>query len=272
VERTRVVVGVDGGAGARHAVAWAAKECVPGADALLLLHATQGRPVAGLDEVPAPVPPGADAEGERLLAEARALALGARPGVEVHQLLIRDGVAAALVDASERARLVVIGNNGAADVSGSLLGTVGHRVAVHAGCPVVVVPAGVLPASVSESRQVVVGLVSGRTGRAALDFAFEYAHRHGWSLTAVCAGEPRCSDALVAAIDEARRLWPDVELTVVDRDTDPVTTLNAMAEVARLLVVGCHHSTDPWSARLGPVPSALLDACPSPMALVGQHG
>ncbi len=267
-----MVVGVDGEVGALHAVSWAAHECVAGVDTLWLLHATQARPGPGADSLPAPVPSGADAEGERLLAAAEASARAARPGLDVHRLLIRDGVAQALVDASERARLVVIGNNGAADVAGSLLGTVGHRVSVHAGCPVVVVPATEAPETVRTSRQVVVGLVSGRTGHVALEFALDYATRHGCAVTAVCAGGNGCSEALARAAETARQRWPSVALSVVDRADDPVAALAAMAADAQLLVVGCHHSADPWSVRIGPVPSALLDLCLSPMALVGQPG
>ena len=48
--------------------------------------------------------------------------------------------AAALLDAARGAALVVVGSRGLGGFSSLLLGSVGHHVAHHAPCPVVVIP------------------------------------------------------------------------------------------------------------------------------------
>jgi nucleotide-binding universal stress UspA family protein len=257
-----LVVGVDGGSGALRAVRWAARECAADDATLVLLHA--------LGHADGTQPP----DTEQVLAEAAVAARAAAVGIEVRRRPVRGMPVDALVAASRDARLVVLGNNGIADVAGSMLGTVGHLVATHARCPVVIVP----PAASARRTDaaVVVGLAPGRAGQAALRFALSHAARRGRPVVGVLAagaldaGWRRREDCpLPAGIAPVLAEWPHVPFRLLQVDADPVSALGTSSREAALLVLGCHHSDDPWSTRLGPVPSALLDRCAAPIALVG---
>jgi nucleotide-binding universal stress UspA family protein len=255
VSEQRLVVGVDGGAAALHAVRWAAHECTSRDVALVLLHALGHG--AGVEPV----------DADQVFVNAETQARAAVAGLEVRRRLERGTPAEALVAASATAQLVVLGRNGAGDVARSMLGTVGHRVATHAHCPVVVVPPDAAPGWTH--GPVVVGLVPGRTGRAALRFALTYAARHDRPVVGVWAGERAGGGLLPSSIEAVLDEWPQVEFSLSRVEADPVTALDVSGADAGLLVLGCHHSDEPWSARPGAVPSALASRCAVPIALVG---
>lgn len=62
------------------------------------------------------------------------------PDVELSVDVVDDRPARALLDRSERARLVVVGSRGRGAVRRALLGSVSHAVLYNAACPVAVVP------------------------------------------------------------------------------------------------------------------------------------
>ena len=64
---------------------------------------------------------------------------GKYPQVPVEVVLTHDGAAAALVQASERARLIVVGSRGHGPLAGALLGSAGLQLLHHADCPVHIV-------------------------------------------------------------------------------------------------------------------------------------
>lgn len=63
-----------------------------------------------------------------------------RPDVPVHIDIVDDRPAHALLDHSEHARLLVVGNRGRGAVRRALFGSVSHAVLHHAACPAAVVP------------------------------------------------------------------------------------------------------------------------------------
>ena len=65
--------------------------------------------------------------------------LGAEPGCEVTVHPVHAAAAPALIAASKRADLVVIGSRGLGGFRGLLLGSVSEQVVRHAECPVVVI-------------------------------------------------------------------------------------------------------------------------------------
>lgn len=136
-----IVVGNDGSASAARALVWAVEEArlrgcpVHVVRAWSITHAPR----------PADVPPGIvppidayeQAVREELAADVRG-AVGAHEGVplELHPVYARADEA--LVAASGRAELLVVGSRGRGGVTGLLLGSTSEHVVRHADCAVVV--------------------------------------------------------------------------------------------------------------------------------------
>jgi nucleotide-binding universal stress UspA family protein len=231
----RIIVGVDGSVGARAALDWAVDECRLRACTLLVVHARGRHPDAG-----GSVLPGYDAVAEHLLAEHVAAASARRPSVPVTTLLTGEPPADTLIELSHEAELVVVGTRGNNGFTSTMLGSVSNRAAVHAHCPVAVVPQRSVRPSDQVQRPVVVGVSDGQASRLALEFA-----RH----EAEVRGAP---------------------LEIVHADDEPAESLLRAAEQAQLLVVGVHHSDERWSTRLGPVPASVLHRSPCPVVVVGE--
>ncbi|HEX5203846.1 MAG TPA: universal stress protein [Actinoplanes sp.] len=87
------------------------------------------------------VTPEADAQ-ERVRLEAQLAPWREKyPDVPVTVVLTHHGIAAELVDASHRARLVVVGSRGHGVIAGTALGSTGLQLLHHADCPVYIVRA-----------------------------------------------------------------------------------------------------------------------------------
>lgn len=139
-EKSIIVVGVDETASSRRALAWAAAEAVRRNATLQVItawtwDAVEGAPLAAVD-------PQAMMEVARQTQdEAVDAVLGE---LSLHPVLAREVVqstaAEALVEASRRADLVVVGTHGRGPVRSFLLGSVSQSVIRHAECPVVVMP------------------------------------------------------------------------------------------------------------------------------------
>ena len=138
--RGRVVVGVDSSAGARRALTWAASAAARRGATLEAVLAW-----SFLDQIP---PPGGEAFDPRYdsdhasaaLDAALAGALGQDAGAVV-RTVVCDLARNALVEASGRADLVVVGRRGVGGFDGLLLGSVSRLVLERATCPTVVVHA-----------------------------------------------------------------------------------------------------------------------------------
>ncbi|MGI8879392.1 MAG: universal stress protein [Jatrophihabitans sp.] len=231
----RIIVGVDGSPGAQAAVRWAADECRVRGCSLLVLHSLNSHdtyPVAG-----EPAVRGYYVAAEQLLTRYASVASVRQPGVPVTTLFTREAPAETLIDLSASAVMIVVGTRGANAFTSTMLGSVSTCTATHALCPVAVVPEH-LPAAGGD-RIVVVGKSDGPAGLLAMRFATEETRIHGATLRAVHA------------------------------EADPAEALLLAAQDAQLLVLGCHHSEDRWSTRLGSVPTAVLHRCPCPVVVVG---
>ena len=136
----RVVVGVDGSDASREALARAMAEADGlGAHVTALAAYTIRSYWSGAYQAAVP-PVERLREAVRGQAEAMVAEVGAPGSVDVEPV---EGPAGdALVRAAEGAELLVVGNRGRGAVRGMLLGSVALHCAVHAPCPVMVVPVG----------------------------------------------------------------------------------------------------------------------------------
>lgn len=136
--RSRVVVGVDGSATARRALEWAAEEARLRHAVLEVVHAWNPPALA--------VPTMAldygifDEAAHAIVAEAlEQVDTSGLPDPVLRVIKLGSG-GRVLVEQADGAELVVVGSRGLGGFKGLLLGSVSHQVALHAACPVVVIP------------------------------------------------------------------------------------------------------------------------------------
>ena len=183
-----VVVGVDGSPGSLRAVAVAAVEAALRGVRVDLVHvALHG---------------GDDPEQE-----AADLVRRVAPGVATRAVRRTGPAAAALVEASRDADLLVVGSRGHGPVTDALVGSVALEAAAHAACPVLIVGGG---AGALAEGPVVVGVEGTARDLGVLEFGFREARLSGVSLVAV-HGWPAVLSPLAAGV---ARLLPDTEALV----------------------------------------------------------
>lgn len=132
----RVVVGVDGSSHSKLALRWAARIAAAehaGIDAI----AVWDYPAVGYVPYPEGYEP--DEDMKQVLTDAVDEVFGDNRPADMRLLAVRGNPALALLDASKRALLVIVGSRGHGGFYGLLLGSVSAKVAEHASCPVLVV-------------------------------------------------------------------------------------------------------------------------------------
>ena len=137
-----VVVGVDGSLNNRAAVGYAFAEAALRGARLLALHSWLGpASLSPGDMLPLVYDPTVirEQEADRLAAALREWS-GRYPLVSVEHELVRARATSALVTASERAQLVVVGTRGHGHRPVLPFGSVTHALLHHAACPMLVVP------------------------------------------------------------------------------------------------------------------------------------
>ncbi|MGH3662057.1 MAG: universal stress protein, partial [Micromonosporaceae bacterium] len=210
--RNHLVVGVDGSTESGRAVRWAAYEAALRGLPLRVVHGFVWPPAAMNFETPTYLSdePGLHNAAQQVLAEAAETAREAVPDLTVETDLVEEaGGAAALLQYSGDAAMLVVGDRGLGGFSGLIVGSIAVQLAMHAPCPVVVVrgsdpdpsrsSASTDPsrrsASTDPSRssasmknpKIVVGVDASDHATAALAFAFEEAAFRGAPLHALHA-------------------------------------------------------------------------------------
>jgi nucleotide-binding universal stress UspA family protein len=184
---TAIVVGVDGSQQSLHAVDWATREAVARRCPLRIVHAFLWPLLNVPIGPPAGGPPDAGLRNaaEDILAAATDHARQGAPALEISTDLPVCSPAAALIEASHDAGLVVVGHRGLGGFTGLLVGSVGVQAAAHADCPVVVVRGSDAVEAGQATGHVVVGVDGSPLSDLAVDFAFSHAALHGLSVAAV---------------------------------------------------------------------------------------
>jgi nucleotide-binding universal stress UspA family protein len=140
----KIIVGVDGSPSSRRALAWALDEAVSRGASVAVLYAYANLQTAFpytieelIDEMPTYKI--IEEAGHRLI-EDMLNDVGVPAGVRVEAVVVEGPPANALVQRSTDTDLIVVGSRGHGGFGELLMGSVSHQTALHARCPVTIVP------------------------------------------------------------------------------------------------------------------------------------
>ncbi|MFF0633293.1 universal stress protein [Nocardia sp. NPDC004151] len=282
-----IVVGVDGSQTSYQAVAWAAVEAESRGWPLHIVVAygvqSSREPwtAHGMVEHAA-----VRDEARRVLAEAVRTAHHAAPEdtIALTTETVEEPALATLIERSERARMIVVGNRGRGAIRRAVLGSVSTGLARRAHCPVAIVHGEPDFGRSTLDRSVVVGVDGSENSLPAVRMAFEEASLRKAPLIAVHAwSEVSGFDLEVAGWNAIRQHedvllaealagfaeeFPDVRVERHIRCDTPVRTLLDFADGAQLLVVGSHGRGGFDAMVLGSVSTAVLYAATCPVLVV----
>jgi len=276
----RVVVGVDPSANAARAAEWAAREATDRGATLHLVHAMNQPHGTSLVDPASSVRTMHETAAGQLDQVAGSLRTRF-PNLTITTEVSELGAAETLVTLSREAELVVTGTRGHGGFTGMLLGSVSHRTAAHAHCPVVVVRE---EASETARNEIVLGIEPDEDP-APIQFAFATAAQLGATVTAVRTWLPVTTyggyavaplegvereqredvEQLLKAI---RQEFPGVEVTTRFVNGNAVPALVEASTGARLAVLGAHHRHGPLPIGAGYVVQGVLSHARTPVAVV----
>ncbi len=269
----RIIVGVDGGPASDSAVDWVADRAVDRTMDVELMTVFETVRLPHGQRVPT-----SRAPYEELLRRVGARMAPLTPTLNA----IAGDPAPALLSASRRADLIVVGANRTGAIAGLVHGTTGLKVAGRALCPTVVVPIGWLPGH----EGVVCGWTDDGTSDAALEFAAREARHagttltivHVWRLPAIAGVEGTGLDLSGIVAEETRMLGEVAERVrlahsglVVATHLAPGSAARAIIEVgasSALIVVGSHGRGAVGGLILGSVSHDVLMSLPAPVAVI----
>lgn len=272
---TGVVVGIDGSAGAIHALDWAAERTDWFGQIRPVITWTY--PVwAAADPMlgaPPPVPVG-DFEAEAIATAEKAVA----HIPEAKRLPVVCGRGAAgpfLVETGADADLIVVGTRGRGAIADGILGSVSSHTVAHATVPVAVVP--VEARLGTPERRIVIGVDGSQNGVRALDWAVRTFDDdvvieavHVWSHRVAAIPVPyavpiaysadEARTTLVTTISRALELSgrTDREIVSTLHYGDPRHVLRGVAEDADMLVLGARGHEGIAHLLLGSVATAMV--------------
>ncbi|WP_329124750.1 universal stress protein [Streptomyces sp. NBC_01353] len=273
-----ITVGVDGSEGSVAALDWAADEAALRGDGLRLVYATrwaqhqlQAVKVSHEDRA---------GEAEGVLAATERRIRGRRSDLAMTADEIEDAPTNVLLAAASEAELLVVGSHGLGSVRGFIVGSVGQEVIAEATRPVVLVrprfgedESG---APGTGDQKVVLGLDVSEVKGEVLEFAFDFAGRHGVPLQIVnswhhpfhhkVAADADMASALSSAVRPFRDKFPAVEVSEVSAPGRAAEHLVEAASDASLVVVGRRRAAK--GSHIGSVTHAVIHHASCPVAVV----
>ena len=287
-DQPAVVAGIDGSDTALGAAQWAAEFATRHALPLTLLHAI---PKLHWDFASADAP--ADLYGsthaDGVLAAAEAAVRSTHPDLAIHATAVKGAVATTLVDASDSARLVVVGT-GAADHRA--LGSHAVKIAHRALCPVAVWRQPVAKRT-GKPLPVIVGIDESDQSTRALAEAFDIAGTlhapltvvHMWEIGAAVGmgdlgGEGPMDWQLLDVLQSQQRQrldelvepfaskYRNAHVSKVFQDISPAKGLTDLSREAQLIVVGSHGRGKLADSIFGSVSQNLIHHAECPVLVV----
>lgn len=284
----RIVVGIDGSVRCRSAARWAAGEAVRRGRGLHLVYADLfAQPL--LPELPgfawskeqhAEV----RTQVQHWLDSARDAVLREAPNVEVTTAMRPGRPVKVLVDESESAELLVVGDRGLGGWSGMLAGSVAVAVAAHSWCTTAVVRED---GQVRSDGPVVVGIDAPKPRRDVLEQAFEVASMRGAPVEVVHTWHVMGVDTrwLRVGMDseelqKRKESWiedvvkpvaanhPDVAVRRVVRSGAPSAVLLERSREAQLVVLGTRGHGNVSGLLLGSTSQPVLHYAPCPVLAI----
>jgi nucleotide-binding universal stress UspA family protein len=278
-----VLVGVDGRARGWDALEWAAAEAAARQCTLRVVHVINWpclMPESFAGVSAAQWDAGAQQAAEFVLSEAARRARVIAPALRVTTHLQAGAIAAAIVEASDRDALIVVGRGREAGRLRSLTSPVSWQVARHASGPVAVVGLSGEASHGPSAGRVVVGVGGTADPAAALGFAFRAARRRSVGLTVLHARGPRdfagrgelaagngLDDTAEAALLMGRDLFPDVAVRMRHVAGLAGSALVAESAAAALVVLGSRARGRLYRTRSGSPVRDVLRAARSPVAI-----
>lgn len=287
-----VVAALDGSHRDGAVIDWAAAEAAALSAPLHLVHAVDlGTPLSAYGELltSPEIVDRVEQESTRVVVEARARVVTARPELPVTTALPTGSPAGALISATGNARVLVVGSARKSRAERIVLGTTSMSVVAHAPCPVVLVPEN---ASTTGDGRVVVGIDGSEHSKLAFKHALDAAAVRGKQVTTVTTwnvevekgvvvtepGSPEWEtvDARYRAMAEAaigadRDAHPEIAVTVEVHHGRAADTLVEVAEGADLLLVGSRGRGGFRGMLLGSVSQRVLALATCPVAILHKQ-
>jgi len=288
-----IAVAIDGSAGSRRALSWAARTAAASKRKLSVMTAWEYPSTTALPGAAERLPSAAamDAAQQEMLDLAVEEASSPTPPPQVTTSVLRGAPAPTINRHLDRtgADAVVVGSRGLGGFEGLLLGSVSRQLLEHASCTIVVVPSAdtsVAGAGDGPPRRIVVGVDGSPGSRRALEWAGQLAHDAGAEIVVVQAliEEAWHSDLPAGSYDETvrrqqRELAEDygpgldrlgVTYTITERGGDPRQVLLDAADDAEadLIVVGSRGAGRFSRTVLGSVSATLVQWSAIPVAVV----
>ncbi|CAM02661.1 nucleotide-binding universal stress UspA family protein [Saccharopolyspora erythraea NRRL 2338] len=134
----KIVVGVDGSAESKAALRWALRQAELTGSRIVAMMAWDSPPIYGWEDAPSQ---DLNARAAETLGDALREVAPEGTTVEIEKQVANGHPAKALLEESEDADILVLGNRGHGGFTGVLLGSVSQYCIHHATCPVMVVRA-----------------------------------------------------------------------------------------------------------------------------------
>lgn len=225
-----------------------------------------------------------DEIAQQIVSAARSVALEVTDGELDIETVIQTGSRVhTLLDASEDARLIVLGHHGHTKIRPFMSASICAEVATRAHCPVLSVPANWSPEV--QHRRVVVGVDDAAHSYAALANGFESAALREARLTILHTWKLRSPyDAIVGNMDDEmwqrdvtaqvetviaglREIYPEVVVDIDVRHQDPTEALLQASTAIDLLVLGRRGHGAPLGFHLGAVARTLIGEAECPVQI-----